>query len=532
MTIFCHLAQYRPDQEVLLRIENATAGRLTVSVRNKGRSILERTLELAHGNQAHALGCFSEGGYEVELGGILAAFDVSSDPNRYLRYGFLCDFQPSDRDDSSDVNQLLRYRINAVQFYDWMYRHHEFLPPTEIFTDAMGRSVDLGAVKVKLRQCTERGQRTLAYGAVYGAEIEYIENRPEQRLYRADGTPLVFIGIIAFCNPQTGSPWSANIVEQYRRTVVELGFDGIHMDQYGYPKIAFDHLGQPVDLESAFVDLIDVTKTTLSAAKGDNTVIFNAVGDWPTTKVAGAPADALYIEVWDPHSTYSHLMALVRKARSLASNKSVILAAYLHCFNEGGAESAKLWAALTTSAFIGSVGGTHLLWGETNGALAEGYYVNHGRYEAAWEPLIRAYCEFPVKYRDWIVAPAQEVSFDRMGGPNREFLISGHSVVPDASTPGLTATLRRQQGALVVQLLQAPNDLHWNTPTPEPQLMENLELRVMLDKPPVHIWTASPDFENGRLSALQAEVEPDEHGTAWVVILPKHRLWSLVVFEW
>ncbi|HTH13315.1 MAG TPA: glycoside hydrolase family 66 protein, partial [Spirochaetia bacterium] len=473
-------------------------------------------------------------GYEVEFGDEVTAFDVSADPNRYLRYGFLSDFHPADRDDATDVDQLLRYRINAVQFYDWMYRHHEFLPPTEVFRDAMGRPVDLGAVKAKLASCRERGQRTLAYGAVYGAEAEYIDSRPDQRLYRADGSPLVFIGLIGFCNIAPGNPWVAQIVEQYRRTVADLGFDGIHMDQYGYPKVAFDATGRAVDLEAAFVNLIGETKSALTAVRPDNTVLFNAVGDWPTTRVAPAPQDGVYIEVWDPHATLGHLMALVRKAKALAPGKTVILAAYLHCFNEPGPDEPKIWGALTATAFIAAAGGTHLLWGETCGALAEGYYVNHRTYDPVWEPVIRGYCEFPVKYRDWIVGQAEDVSWDRVDGPNREFLVEGWTVTPDGSKPGLTASLRRLPGTLVVQLLHPASQGApvWNARASRPEVVENLTLRILVEGRPARVVTASPDFDGGRLFDLPFTQERLEEGTATVVVLPRLRLWSLVAILW
>jgi dextranase len=532
MHIVCHRAQYRPDQDVLLLVRGAPAS-LRLVVRHLGQTVVDKPVAVSEPDFDLPLGRFAEGGYEVELGDELTAFDVAADPNAYLRYGFLSSFQPEDRSDTSDLDQLLRYRVNVVHFYDWMYRHHEFLPPDDRFTDAMGRAVDLGAVKAKISQAHDRGQRTMAYGAVYGAESEYIASRPQQRLYRADGSPLVFIGVIAFCNIAPGNPWVDNIVEQYRLTVSELGFDGIHMDQYGYPKVAFDYQGRPVDLEAAFVHLIERTKTTLDAVRADNTVLFNAVGDWPTARVAPAPQDAVYIEVWDPHSTYGHLMGLVRKAKALAPSKTVILAAYLHCFNEPGPDEGKIWGALTTTAFIAAAGGTHLLWGETNGALAEGYYVNHGRYDPRWEPLIRAYCEFPVKYREWLMAPADDVSWDRVGGPNREFQVEGWTVTPDASRPGLAATLRRLPSALVIQLLHpAPvGESLWNAAAREPEVVENLVLKVMTDGRPARVVAASPDF-GGRLSTLAFTSERLEEGTAVIVTLPQHRLWSMVVVEY
>lgn len=534
MNIVCHRAQYSPREEVLVLVAGATPGtRAPLVVRHLGEVIVHRQVVLDGPDTELSLGGFENGGYEVELGSLVTAFDVSAAPHRFPRYGFISRFAAADAGRREASDQLLRYRVTHVHFYDWMYRHHEFLPPSDQFQDAMGRWVDLAVVRERIAYCHERGQKAVAYGAVYGAEEEYIASRPEQRLYRADGTPLVFIGLISFCNIAPGNAWNETIVEQYRQTVTQLDFDGIHMDQYGYPKVAFDAEGRPVDLEVSFRSLINTTKSTLREVRPDNVVFFNAVGDWPTATVAGAETDAQYIEVWDPHSTYGHLMALVRKAKALAPQKAVILAAYLHCFLEDVPEAQKIWGALTAQAHIGAAGGTHLLWGEHCGALAEGYYVNHGTYRADWEPLLRTYAEFPVKYRDWLQAEADDVSWDRVGGPNREVLVDGWVLTPDGSVPGLTVSVRRLPGTLVVQFLH-PRPLAaplWNAPALEPVTVTDLKVQVMIDGRPRRVSLASPDFDEGRLFDLDFTETHLEEGVAVEFLLPRLKLWSMVVIR-
>ena len=39
-----------------------------------------------------------------------------------------------------DVEQMNRYHITSIQFYDWMYRHHQLIPNTDVFKDALDRS--------------------------------------------------------------------------------------------------------------------------------------------------------------------------------------------------------------------------------------------------------------------------------------------------------------------------------------------------------------------------------------------------------
>lgn len=49
--------------------------------------------------------------------------------------------------------------LNVIQFYDWMYRHDEFYPESDIYTDIMGRKGSMTAVAKKSKECTLAVQR-------------------------------------------------------------------------------------------------------------------------------------------------------------------------------------------------------------------------------------------------------------------------------------------------------------------------------------------------------------------------------------
>ena len=59
------------------------------------------------------------------------AFDVVPERRRVTRYGFLTDFAPDDAGEE-DLRWMCALHLNAVQFYDWMYRHDKLLPDTEL----------------------------------------------------------------------------------------------------------------------------------------------------------------------------------------------------------------------------------------------------------------------------------------------------------------------------------------------------------------------------------------------------------------
>ena len=56
-------------------------------------------------------------------------------------------------------DSLRRYHLNVVQFYDWMWRHYALMPPTEEFTDALGRKQSLGTVRAAIEAVQEAGAR-------------------------------------------------------------------------------------------------------------------------------------------------------------------------------------------------------------------------------------------------------------------------------------------------------------------------------------------------------------------------------------
>ena len=87
-----------------------------------------------------------EGGYGVEAAGARTAIDVLSEPLSRPRYGFVSDYSPG-RETAGVCEGVRRLHLNAVQFYDWMYRHASLLPPQEDFEDSLGRRLSLDTVR-------------------------------------------------------------------------------------------------------------------------------------------------------------------------------------------------------------------------------------------------------------------------------------------------------------------------------------------------------------------------------------------------
>jgi len=236
----------------------------------------------------------------VQIEELSTSFDVVSDWRKTPRYGFLADFYREDIDDKKDVESLRKLHINMVQFYDWMYRGDMLVSPSEEYIDMMGRKVNSRVVKQKISYCHELGMHPVAYGAVYSASREFYEKHRDWALYDGNSEVLKFIDRFYIMNISPDCPWHAHIIKQYEKAIDIMGFDGIHMDTYGFPKKAISIRGEEKKteyLDEHFPILIENTRKTLSARKQDVCLIFNNVGNWPVDSIADTSVDAIYIAV-------------------------------------------------------------------------------------------------------------------------------------------------------------------------------------------------------------------------------------------
>lgn len=307
------------------------------------------------------------------------AFDVTDNPKSSLRYVFVSDFEEKDAENGA-IDQLRKYHINMVQFYDWSYRHDTLVSPNENYQDMMGKQIDFRTVRSKIKAAAGYGMKTMAYGAVYAASREFYESHKDWAFYNGNQEVFRFIDVFYIMNVEKESPWRNHLIHQYKDAIMKAGFSGIHMDTYGFPKRAYSHLQeQPrlVRLDQEFCGLIDDTRKGLEEAADDPCLVFNNVGNWPVGETAKSTVDAVYIEVWSPYDRYCHIKQLIQEAKYFSENKKpVILAAYLAPFRTESDALAANAAYILTAAIV-SNGGYHLLLGENNAVLTQGYYGDY-----------------------------------------------------------------------------------------------------------------------------------------------------------
>lgn len=450
------------------------------------------------------------------------ALDVLEHWSQAPRYGFLSDFAPGQADVTARCNSLCRYHLNVVQFYDWMWRHYALLPPTDDFTDALGRPLSLATVRAAIAAVQARGSAALAYGAVYGAEPEFADQHPELALFDEHGTRISLVELFYIMNIAPGSSWVPLIVREFAQAVRALQFDGIHLDQYGFPKTAHTADGELVDLAYHFPPLIDAARAAVVAEKPDAGVIFNAVGNWPIETVAPTSQDVVYIEVWPPDEHYDDLRQLIHDAKRLGDGKPVILAAYLSPFataDETTLPQAET-AALLATAVIAASGGSHLLLGERDGILCDPYYPKYATLRPAFVPQMHAYYDFLVRYEEWLIAP--DVS-----DWEAECGITGTRVSTQPEAGVIWAITRQKPGYRIIHLINLidQDSTDWNALRTPPTPLPALELTLADIPPTQHALLLTPDTALGRPTPLTINGE----GRSIRLQVPGLYVWGMVV---
>lgn len=468
------------------------------------------------------------------------AFDVVDSWTRAPRYGFISDFFDSDMNDEEDIKEMNRYHINVVQYYDWMYRHHKFIPPKDKFIDPLKRKLNLSVVKQKVGYAHKYGMKAMAYGAVYGAGKEFYEKHKEWALYKNDGKVYGFGDFLYIMDINRQCKWHDHIINQFLEAV-KFGFDGIHMDQYGFPKEAISSLEGEKSiryLQGDFPKLIDDTKDYIKSKGYNAELIFNAVNNWPVEKVAKAKEDAVYIEVWPPNDTYESLYNLISNAKKYAPQKQVILAAYMRPFLEElniplkSAEN----AAFLTMAVIFASGGFHLLLGEGNGILDDAYYPKYRTInDEEFNKRLRGYYDFIVRYEGLLYDfDISDITMTYTGGINGEYAFSGSEFSVKPKDNCVWTLIKDKAGYKIINLLNFTGitDMRWNEPKDsEPREIRNIEVTAMLAEEAKGIYTASPDINNGVSEKLNFEYVKNENGRAVRFTVPNLKIWNLIYIK-
>lgn len=465
------------------------------------------------------------GGYAIEWGDLKTAIDVRTDRRERLRYGFVASFPP-DKDIAGLCDTVRRLHLDAVMFYDWAYRHADLMGGGETYLDPLEQPIALSTVRALVKAVQAAGSRALGYAAVYGVGPEEWDTWKHQALLRADGTPWS-LGDFLFIVDPAAPDWLAHFAADLRKSTAALGFDGYHLDQYGYPKRAIRADGTDVDVAASIVTMIEGVRAALPEAH----LVFNNVNDFPTGLTARAPQDAMYVEPWAPQLTLQSLADTVTRARAAGRGKPFAMAAYQHVYDTAPATESDRATALTMAALF-SHGATQILAGETDRLLVDPYYVRNHVMEASTKALLKRWYDFLVAH-DELLMPAHlnEVTHSYAGSYNGDLDVTfaDAEVTVTAEAGKVWRRIVRDGDRLIVHLINlcGQPDTLWDAPRQPPVSPGEATLHVReLYGRPARIYAADPDT-SGRLEPVATRTG-DGRVTA---VLPGLNTWLLVVVE-
>lgn len=553
--VFPHKAYYKKNEEVIIHIsvENVSDHIINEQLRvvvykHQKQIIKDVRIESFDGGinnitfRTIAPDSVVQGyGVDIELADsqLSTAFDVMSDWSIKPRYGFLSDFYKADEEDSEDVKSMLKYHINIVQFYDWMYKHEDLIPKEDYYVDLLDRNLSRKAIKNKIEYCHQVGIKTLAYGAIYATSKSFYEGHKDWALYTNNEQPQNLGNWFFIMNISKKSPWRGHIINEFKKAIDIFDFDGIHMDTYGFPKIAYSNLGGARKIErlnEQFPSLIKDTKEALGTVKDKASITFNAVSNWAIEEIATSVQDAVYIEVWDPQDRYYHLYQLVCRAKEL-SHKQVILAAYLKSFakkDKYNEEQCHI-GLLLASATIFASGGFHFALGEHNGVLPDPYYVKYATIDSAYVREIRNYYDFIVRYGNLLFdLRSVDNSMTYGNGENTEYIFSNGEFSSYPQPNKVWTIIKSQPCHKVIHLINytgIESDI-WNEGKEHrPKVLRDISIRALVDEKVTGVYLASPDTNQGQTTELDYETCLTDRGEAIQIRVPILRVWSLIYIE-
>ncbi|QUH30411.1 glycoside hydrolase family 66 protein [Vallitalea guaymasensis] len=467
------------------------------------------------------------------------AFDVLEHWKVRPRYGFLSDFYKEDEKDEEDISQMSKYHINAVQFYDWMYKHEDLIPGEPYFIDLLDRKLSKEAILGKIKSCHDYNMASIGYGCIYAASKEFYNTHKEWALYTNEDKPQNLGEWFYIMNIASSSPWTKHIIDQFQLAIDKFDFDGIHLDTYGFPKTAYSKLNNERKLEKLdeqFLPLINRTYDRLREVKPEVGLIFNAVSNWAIEAVAPSEQAACYIEVWNPQYKYRHLYELIHRAKEL-SGKQVILAAYLKCFDKkyDCSPESCLNSLLLTTAVISASGGFQLLLGENNGVLCDPYYVNYGKILDEHTNKVRNYYDFIVRYGDILYdINAKDISMTHANGINTEYIFSGGDFSSYPKEQSIWTQIRETDNCKVIHLVNMmgiDSDI-WNEEKKnKPKKVKGIKIQALIDEEILGVYYATPDGEMASSKTLEYTMESMDRGRYICFEVPTVEFWGMVYIK-
>ena len=467
------------------------------------------------------------------------AVDVSSDWNRFPRYGFVASYDASKTDGviAEEMAFLNRCHINGIQYYDWHYKHHWPLGGKrgdllDTYTDIAYRSIVTDVIRKYISCHHAYGMKTMFYNLCYGALDDAPSEGVKDQWYmykqpgHTDKDVLLMSNSwksnIYLMNP--GNPdWQKYIVERNDDVYASFDFDGYHIDQVGERGSVYDYDGNTINLPKGFSSFISEMKKS----HPNKRLVTNAVASFGASQIASTGCvDFLYNELWDSESQFSDLLK-VRKANSLYSNNQLqtMFAAYMNYDKQSGDFNTP--GVLLTDAVMFTIGGAHLELGDGH-MLCHEYFPNSRlKISEALRQSLISYYDFLTAYQNLLRGNGLENVSDIVSEDKEKAINAWPPQLKQVTT--YSKEVGNRQIIHLLNFRQA-NRLSWRDmdgSMPEPLEISNLPLVYKTNRDVNRIWVASPDYIGGARQEVSFVQKDGEVRFS----LPALKYWTMIVIE-
>lgn len=477
------------------------------------------------------------------------AVDVSSSWTKFPRYGYVWDFTPS-ADAESKADEMARYHLNGVQFYDWQYRHHRPLADDlSGWRDWSGRWISGDTVRAYLRAAHDRGMACMAYNMIYAANETYLTDgsgvQADWRLVRANGADFTCdmdaklgpVGVLQYFN-LLNPDWQNYIFAQENRVFEAFDFDGWHGDTIGENgpmrtadggPLGYDADGKPIYLvKDGYTAFLNAAK----AAIGDKYLAFNPVGAQGIENVNVSAVDVLYTEFWPwdrnangrLYDDYYTLHRAILGACEQSGGKSLIVAAYVNYRNPKAAFNPATVRMLDCVVFAS--GGSRIELGNGGNMLSDEYFPADGkkRMDDGLRSAVGRLYDFLVAYENLLRDGQRPVS--------RTVRLENLPVSTDGRSDTVWCFAKADSSTEIYHFLNLTGtDDGWRDEeqTKKPPIAhENVKTRLYTDYPVREVWLASPDGESPLPLPLEFQTGRDTNGAYAEFTQPALEYWNLI----
>lgn len=489
----------------------------------------------------------------TELDRSQTAVDVSSEWNRFPRYGYLAQYSSAaGAEPQKWIAELNKFHIDGLEYYDFQNRHERPLAgtvaqPASRWEDIAGREIERDILSGFLQAARQRNMMSMAYNSSYSAyEQAFTDGSPLKLQWATWDTPdgprafettkaLILPDIrkwkthrLVYMN-QNGADWQSYIFGQMTDLFRVYPFDGWHIDSFGtHDAYAYD--GSRVDFIAGFQPFVDKAKAALNKRITINTV--DTLGE---DNVARSHADFVYSELWDDHETYSSIFSAAEEVHAINPDAGLVFSAYIHR-REGGYQKPikRIYfnppSVLLADATIFASGASHIELGDGFRMLSSEYFPADSTVPVSEQlrAQLRVYYDFLTAY--------ENILRDGVRSSRTRAAVQNYTSSPYGIPNTVWAMTREKDGRTIVHLINllGSEDPHWRdaeADRPDAPLLKNVNVKIYTERRVSSLSWATPDSDGGRLHPLKFK-SGTEGGERYIdAVIPSLQYWDMLVLQ-